>query len=83
MLVSARMCESDQEIDTTGLICPEPLMLVRNRIRGMHTGEVLRVRATDPSTERDLSNFCRFMNHAMLDMGQRDDEYYFVIRKGA
>ena len=82
MLGSARMCESDQEIDTTGLICPEPLMLVRNRIRGMRTDEVLRVRATDPSTERDLSNFCRFMNHEMLDMGQRDDEYYFVIRKG-
>jgi tRNA 2-thiouridine synthesizing protein A len=76
------MCESDQEIDTTGLICPEPLMLVRNRIRGMRTGEVLRVRATDPSTERDLANFCRFMNHEMLDMGQRDDEYYFVICKG-
>ena len=76
------MCETDHEIDTTGLVCPEPLMLVRNRIRGMRTGEVLRVRATDPSTERDLANFCRFMNHEMLDLGRRDHEYYFVIRKG-
>ena len=57
-------------------------MLVRNRIRGMRSGEVLRVRATDPSTERDLSNFCRFMKHEMLDLGRRDHEYYFVIRKG-
>lgn len=76
------MCSPDEKLDATGLVCPEPLMLVRNKIRRMTAGQVLRVTATDPSTERDLSNFCRFMRHEMLDSGRLDDAFYYVIRKG-
>ena len=76
------MTVPDAELDATGLVCPEPLMLVRNRIRAMVPGEVLYVTATDPSTRRDLTNFCRFMEHAMLEEGQRGEVYYFRIRKG-
>lgn len=72
----------DDELDATGLLCPEPLMLVRNRVRRMAAGAVLAVTATDPSTERDLSNFCRFMGHEMLESGRRGEVFYYVIRKG-
>jgi tRNA 2-thiouridine synthesizing protein A len=79
---AAEMTVADAQLDATGLVCPEPLMLVRNRIRSMAAGEVLHVTATDPSTRRDLTNFCRFMEHTMLEEGQRGDVYFFVIRKG-
>ncbi len=38
----------DAELDTTGLYCPEPIMLMHNRVRDMHAGEVLKVVASDP-----------------------------------
>ena len=57
---------SDSELDTQGLLCPEPLMLVRNRVRELEDGAVLHIFATDPSTQRDFSNFCRFMGHELL-----------------
>ena len=76
------MTHSDHTLDARGLLCPEPLMLVRNRVREMASGEVLHVLATDPSTGRDFTNFCRFMGHQLVDETQLDAEYHYWIRKG-
>lgn len=56
----------EELLDARELKCPEPLMLVRNRMRELEPGQCLRVLATDPTTTRDLINFCRFMGHEML-----------------
>lgn len=69
-------------LDARGLKCPEPLMLVRNQVRTMTTGEHIEVRATDPTTTRDLENFCRFMKHEMISSETDGDELIFLIRKG-
>jgi tRNA 2-thiouridine synthesizing protein A len=73
---------ADVEIDATGLVCPEPLMLVRNRVREMRSGEVLRVVATDPSTGRDFRDFCRFMGHALVADRRDGGTFEYWIRKG-
>ena len=70
------------ELDANGLVCPEPLMLVRNRVREMETGQLLHVLATDPTTQRDLEQFCRFMRHDMVDSVVSDGCLEFWIRKG-
>ena len=72
----------DQTLDATGLICPEPLMLVRNAVRAMDSGQVLHVIATDPSTQRDFHNFCRFMGHELVAEQVEQEPYLFWIRKG-
>ena len=72
----------DHELDATGLRCPEPLMLLRNQVRSMASGEIICVKATDPSTSWDFENFCRFMNHEMLDKAQTDTVMSYWIRKG-
>lgn len=40
----------DKTLDTVGLRCPEPVMLVRKNIRHMNEGEVLLILADDPAT---------------------------------
>lgn len=50
----------DAELDTTGLYCPEPIMLMHNKVRDMTAGQVLKVVATDPATTRDVPKFCQF-----------------------
>ena len=73
---------ADLDLDARGLVCPEPLMLVRNRVREMHSGQVLYVQATDPSTGRDFNNFCRFMGHELLREDREAGTYHYWIRKG-
>jgi len=75
--------EADSQVDATGLICPEPLMLVRNRVREMTAGQVLHVVATDPSTGRDFRDFCRFMGHELLGERRSGEALEYWIRKGA
>ena len=72
----------DFDLDATGLLCPEPLMLVRNKVREMSSAQILFVQATDPSTGRDFNNFCRFMGHELLAEHQEGDTYHFWIKKG-
>lgn len=49
-------CDADVVIDAKGLHCPEPLMLVRNKIMDIPAGQVIKVVATDPSTSWDFPN---------------------------
>lgn len=71
----------DQTLDATGLLCPEPVMLMHNRIRDMAVGEVILVLATDPSTRRDIPDFCRFLGHELVDQNEADGAYRYRVRK--
>ena len=75
------MDATDHAIDAVGLECPEPLMILRNKVRSMVVGETVSVVATDPSTVRDFTNFCRFMGHELAESSKHGDRYRFVIRK--
>jgi len=56
-------------------------MLVRNKVRDLQVGDVLHIVATDPSTHRDFSNFCRFMGHELLRADVDGEVLEFWIRK--
>lgn len=70
------------ELDTSGLYCPEPIMLMHNKVRDMQTGEVLKVVATDPATTRDVPKFCSFLGHELLAQQASDERYLYFIRLG-
>lgn len=72
----------DVELDTSGLYCPEPIMLMHNRVRDMQPGNVLKVIATDPATTRDVPKFCSFLGHELLAQSDGDDTYLYFIRLG-
>jgi tRNA 2-thiouridine synthesizing protein A len=69
-------------LDTRGLRCPEPLMLVRGAVRALAAQQTLLILADDPATTRDIPNFCRFMGHQLLgsDTGY-PVTYRYLIRK--
>ncbi|GAL22902.1 MULTISPECIES: sulfurtransferase TusA [Vibrio] len=71
-----------QTLEAEGLRCPEPVMMVRKTIRKMEEGEVLLVKADDPSTTRDIPSFCRFMDHQLLSAQTETVPYLYLIKKG-
>lgn len=71
----------DSSLDTLGLRCPEPVMLVRVAIRKLQVGDVLEVIADDPATTRDIPSFCRFMDHELLAAETSATPYRYLIRK--
>ncbi len=71
----------DATLDAVGLYCPEPVMLLHQKVRELASGEILEVVATDPSTQRDIPRFCAFLGHELLEQSIETDMYYFYIRK--
>ena len=76
-----RETEPQESIDAIGLKCPEPVMLLHAAMRRLAPGQELTLRATDPSTERDVPNFCEFLGHALLIARREGDEFLYRIRK--
>lgn len=68
-------------LDARHLLCPEPVMMLHNRIRTLTSGDIIKVIATDPSTERDIQRFCDFLNHPLLQFSVEAGQYTFWIQK--
>ena len=77
------MTKVDHNLDTSGLTCPEPVMMLHNKIRDIAAGEVLEILATDPATTRDIPKFCAFLGHELIDQQQEDEHYRYWVRKAA
>ena len=71
----------DHVLDARGLYCPEPVMLLHNKVRAMAAGELLELLATDPSTQRDVPKFCHFLGHELVSQAQDDKLFRYLIRK--
>ncbi len=73
--------QANHQLDAIGLRCPEPVMMVRLKIRKIASGETLLVIADDPSTTRDIPSFCRFMEHELVAQEVSEKPYQYLIRK--
>ncbi|MFT6902969.1 MAG: tRNA 2-thiouridine synthesizing protein A [Colwellia sp.] len=72
----------DHQLNAIGLRCPEPVMMLRLKIRKMAEGETLLVSADDPSTARDIPSFCRFMDHQLMSQQVKKIPFQYFIKKG-
>ena len=75
------------QLNTRGLNCPEPVMMLHQAIRKSKSGDIVEVFATDPSTSWDIPKFCMHLGHTLilqeevLDQ-QQLKEYHYLIQKG-
>jgi tRNA 2-thiouridine synthesizing protein A len=71
----------DGVLDASGLNCPEPVMMLHQHIRDLVPGGLLKVIATDPSTQRDIPKFCVFLDHPLVAQDEHEGTYRYWIRK--
>lgn len=70
-----------QVLDTSGLFCPEPIMLLHSKLDEMNSGEVLLLIATDPATNRDVPKFCQFLKHQLINQEEDHQQYRYWLQK--
>ncbi len=75
--------EAAYQLNAEGLFCPEPVMMLHNKVREMPSGARLAVVATDPSTQRDIPKFCTFLGHELLRVEEEAERFFYLIEKGA
>ena len=71
----------DDELDTTGLLCPLPVLKAAKRLREMPSRSVLKMTADDPAAEIDVPHFCAEKGYELVSSENVDGIQTYVIRK--
>jgi tRNA 2-thiouridine synthesizing protein A len=72
----------DRRLDTSGLVCPIPVLKTKKALAGMAAGTTLEVIATDPAAPNDIIAFCKATGNPLIESGRREDAFWFVIERG-
>lgn len=68
-------------INTSGLVCPMPVVNTKRAIQKLESGQVLEVVATDNTSRTDIPVLLRKLGHELLSMREEDGVITFLIRK--
>jgi tRNA 2-thiouridine synthesizing protein A len=72
---------ADQLLDARGLNCPLPILKAKKALKDVPAGGTLEILATDPGSVADFQAFCRVTGNHLLEQGEADGVYRFVLKK--
>jgi len=75
------MMDAQKELDARGLNCPLPILKAKKALADMHTGELLKVIATDPGSMRDFQAFARQTGNELVEQTAQGDEFVHLLRR--
>ncbi|AEO08225.1 sulfurtransferase TusA [Buchnera aphidicola] len=70
------------KLNLIGLRCPEPIMIIRKTLRTINIDDNILIISDDPTTKRDIPNFCYFMEHTLLKYEIKNKLYTYLLKKG-
>jgi tRNA 2-thiouridine synthesizing protein A len=71
----------DKELDARGLNCPLPILRTKKALTDMVSGQVLKIRATDPGSVKDFQAFSKQTGNTLLSSDAAPDEFVFFMQK--
>ena len=71
----------DKELDTSGLNCPLPILRTKKSLNDMQSGQLLKVRATDPGSVKDFQAFAKQTGNELVSSETIDTEFVFFMKK--
>ena len=72
---------ADQEVDARGLNCPLPILRAKKALSTLTSGQVLKVVATDPGSQRDFAAFARQTGDELLRMDADAKQWTFYLKR--
>jgi TusA-related sulfurtransferase len=80
---SGTMPEPDDVLEAWGENCVSLEPMIKKRMRGMLSGQVLEVRADDPTARLGIPSWCRLSGNVLIGMveGERGRTCFFLRRK--
>ncbi len=73
--------EITQTVDARGLSCPMPIVKTAQAVKGLPSGAVIELLATDAGSVKDVAAWCRTTGHELIEQTSDGAVYRFVIRR--
>lgn len=74
---------ADATLDARGLNCPLPILKAKKAIKDVAQGGTLEILATDPGSVADFAAFCRTTGNELVESGETEGVFRFVIKHTA
>ncbi|HEY5436957.1 MAG TPA: sulfurtransferase TusA family protein [Candidatus Limnocylindrales bacterium] len=71
----------DVTVDARGLNCPMPIVKTAQAAKGLSSGQVLEVLATDPGSVKDFAAWSKSTGNEMVEQTADGGVFRFVMRK--
>lgn len=71
----------DKELDTRGLNCPLPILKAKKALAEMESGQLLKVVATDPGSNRDFQAFARQTGNELVEQKTEGETFIHVLKR--
>lgn len=68
-------------VDARNLSCPMPIVKTAIAIKGLVSGQVLEVLATDQGSVKDFAAWCKTTGNELIESDVQGTVYRFVLRK--
>jgi tRNA 2-thiouridine synthesizing protein A len=76
------LMEIHKEVDARGLICPLPILRAKKALADMQSGQILKVLATDPGSQRDFAAFSKQTGNEIVESSTTQDKtFIFLMRR--
>ncbi len=73
--------EVHKEVDARGLNCPLPILRAKKALADMQSGQILKVLATDPGSQRDFAAFSKQTGNELVEATSHDKVFTFLMRR--
>jgi TusA-related sulfurtransferase len=73
--------EKNATLDCFGLLCPMPIIKVKQKMDELDVGDVLEVIATDEAIIEDMPEWCEATGNEFLGIEEDDDQYRVYVKK--
>ncbi|SAL83332.1 SirA family protein [Caballeronia choica] len=70
-----------KEVDARGLNCPLPILRAKKALADMESGQILKVLATDPGSQRDFAAFAKQTGNEIVESTAQDKTFVFLMRR--
>jgi TusA-related sulfurtransferase len=71
-----------KEVDARGLNCPLPILRAKKALADMDSGQILKVLATDPGSQRDFAAFSKQTGNEIIETSTTPDKVFvFLMRR--
>ncbi|MNJ46036.1 Sulfurtransferase TusA [compost metagenome] len=73
--------QSDKKVDTTGLMCPMPIVKAKKALDELESGQVMEVVSTDKGSLNDFQAWVKQTNHELIEHSEKDGVFTFHVKK--
>ncbi len=75
------MVTADQEIDTSGMNCPMPVLKSKKALKKLEVGQILKIISTDVGSMKDIPSWANTTGQEILESTEEGGKYVFFVKR--